>query len=139
MLFKSFTLPALHTTPTTSAQDPAPPLPFPPHSTHNNPATQTPLLSPSLNLKRNFSLRFFQISHKPNLPTMKLLTVNFLTCAIKTCKTSPLAFPLHFRDAELERSDIEYNPRFLANILPRLDWEVVKLTAGEVGCLFNLF
>lgn len=64
---------------------------------------------------------------------MKILTVNFLTCAVKSCKTSPLSFPLHFKDAELERSDIEYNPSFLYNILPRIDWEAFKITANELG------
>ncbi|MCJ1265133.1 hypothetical protein MMC22_005008 [Lobaria immixta] len=64
---------------------------------------------------------------------MKLLTVNFLTCAIRSCKTSPLSFPLHFRDAELEQQEIEYNPIFLQNILPRLDWDAVKTTAAEIS------
>lgn len=63
---------------------------------------------------------------------MKILTVNFLTCAVKACKASPLSFPLHFEDAELEQSDIEYNPCFLRNILPRIDWEAFKVTANEV-------
>lgn len=63
---------------------------------------------------------------------MKILTVNFLTCAVKACKTSPLSFPLHFRDAELEQSDIEYNASFLRNILPRVDWGALKVTATEV-------
>lgn len=66
---------------------------------------------------------------------MKILTVNFLTCAVKACKTSPLSFPLHFEDAELEQSDIEYNPSFLWNILPRIDWEAFKVTANEVCTL----
>ena len=64
---------------------------------------------------------------------MKLLTVNFLTCAVKACKTSPLSFPLHFKDAELEQSDVEYNAAFLCNILPRIDWEAFKITASEVS------
>ncbi|KAM0802848.1 adoMet-dependent tRNA methyltransferase complex subunit Trm112 [Usnea florida] len=64
---------------------------------------------------------------------MKILTVNFLTCAVKACKTSPLSFPLHFRDAELEQSDIEYNSSFLCNVLPRIDWEALKVTANELG------
>lgn len=63
---------------------------------------------------------------------MKILTVNFLTCAVKACKTSSLSFPLHFKDAELEQSDIEYNASFLRNILPRIDWEAFKITANEV-------
>ena len=63
---------------------------------------------------------------------MKILTANFLTCAVKTCKTSQDSYPLHFRDAELEQSDIQYNPSFIKNILPRLDWEAFKITATEV-------
>ena len=63
---------------------------------------------------------------------MKILTVNFLTCAVKSCKSSPLSFPLHFKDAELEQSDMEYNASFLRNVLPRIDWEAFKITASEV-------
>ena len=63
---------------------------------------------------------------------MKLLTANFLTCAVKACKSSAASFPLHFKDAELQQAEIEYNPDFLRNILPRLDWEACKTTAAEV-------
>ena len=67
------------------------------------------------------------------LPTkMKILTTSFLTCAVKACKSSPLSFPLHYKDAELEQSDIAYNPQFLINILPRIDWDAVRITAAEV-------
>ncbi|KAL8807518.1 MAG: hypothetical protein Q9182_000683 [Xanthomendoza sp. 2 TL-2023] len=64
---------------------------------------------------------------------MKLLTVNFLTCAVKACKSSSSSFPLHFRDAELEQREIDYNPTFLTNILPRLDWAAITTTATELG------
>ncbi|KAL8702111.1 MAG: hypothetical protein Q9224_000160 [Gallowayella concinna] len=64
---------------------------------------------------------------------MKLLTINFLTCAVKACKTSSSSFPLHFRDAELEQREIDYNPAFLTNILPRLDWAAITTTAAELG------
>ncbi|KAL8652725.1 MAG: hypothetical protein Q9226_004143 [Calogaya cf. arnoldii] len=64
---------------------------------------------------------------------MKLLTVNFLTCAVKSCKSSAESFPLHFQDAELEQRAIGYNPTFLSNILPRLDWDAVTTTALELG------
>ncbi|MCJ1230535.1 hypothetical protein MMC12_007209 [Toensbergia leucococca] len=63
---------------------------------------------------------------------MKVLTVNFVTCAVKACKASPLAFPLHFSDAELEQREIVYNPAFLINVLPRIDWEALRATAAEV-------
>ncbi|CAI6341573.1 unnamed protein product [Periconia digitata] len=64
---------------------------------------------------------------------MKLLTLNFLTCAIKTCKTSPASFPLHPRDAELEIIESEINLPFLRNILPRLMWEEIRVIASELG------
>ncbi|KAI4103698.1 MAG: hypothetical protein L6R37_003704 [Teloschistes peruensis] len=64
---------------------------------------------------------------------MKLLTVNFLTCAVKSCKSSAAAFPLHFQDVEVERRETTYNPTFLQNILPRLDWSAITTTAAELG------
>ena len=69
---------------------------------------------------------------------MKILTANFLTCAVKACKASQESYPLHFQEAELEQSDIEYNPTFIKNILPRLDWEALKVTATEVGSDYAL-
>ncbi|KAK8168074.1 hypothetical protein BKA80DRAFT_252648 [Phyllosticta citrichinensis] len=62
---------------------------------------------------------------------MKLLTLNFLTCARKACKTSTAAFPLHPRDAELEVVETELNLPFISNILPRLDWEALRTLAAE--------
>ena len=64
---------------------------------------------------------------------MKLLTTNFLTCAVKACKSSSLSFPLHFRDATLERTEIDFNPLFMRNILPRVNWEALKTTSDELG------
>lgn len=66
------------------------------------------------------------------LAKMKLLTLNFLTCARKTCKSSADAFPLHPKEAELEQVEIELNPVFIKNMLPRLDWEAMKTLANEV-------
>lgn len=63
---------------------------------------------------------------------MKLLTLNFLTCARKACKQTASAFPLHPKDAELESVEVDTNPTFLRNILPRLDWEVLKSMSQEV-------
>jgi multifunctional methyltransferase subunit TRM112 len=64
---------------------------------------------------------------------MKILTTNFLTCAVKSCKSSPASFPLHFKDAVLERSQIAFNPLFMNNILPRLNWDALRMTATELG------
>lgn len=63
---------------------------------------------------------------------MKLLTLNFLTCARKACKQEAAAFPLHPRDAELERVDQDLNPEFLVNVLPRLDWKAIRSLGEEV-------
>jgi hypothetical protein len=70
--------------------------------------------------------------------TMKLLTLNFLTCAIKTCKTNPASFPLHPRDAELEIQEAELNLAFLKNILPRLMWDEIRVIASEVRYIYIL-
>lgn len=63
---------------------------------------------------------------------MKLLTLNFLTCARKGCKSTAAAFPLHPKEAELEQIEIELNPLFITNMLPRLDWEAMKTLTQEV-------
>lgn len=63
---------------------------------------------------------------------MKLLTLNFLTCAVKTCKSSPASFPLHPKEAELEQIETDLNPLFITNILPRLDWDAIKSLSQEV-------
>jgi hypothetical protein len=64
---------------------------------------------------------------------MKLLTHNFLNCAAKTCKASPNAFPLKFEEVELTTVEMDYNPQFLINVLPRVDWPALVQTAIEVG------
>jgi multifunctional methyltransferase subunit TRM112 len=64
---------------------------------------------------------------------MKVLTLNFLTCAVKSCKTSAASFPLHPKDAELVQDEIEINPKLLVNILPRIDWVALGVTASEAS------
>jgi multifunctional methyltransferase subunit TRM112 len=63
---------------------------------------------------------------------MKVLTINFLTCAVKACKASSNSYPLHPKDAELVQDEIELNPDMIVNVLPRLDWEALKTTTSEV-------
>ncbi|KJZ75536.1 hypothetical protein HIM_04999 [Hirsutella minnesotensis 3608] len=64
---------------------------------------------------------------------MKVLSLNFLTCAVKACKSSSASYPLHPKDAELVQDDIEVNPEMLINVLPRLDWAALRTTASELG------
>jgi hypothetical protein len=68
---------------------------------------------------------------------MKLLTLNFLTCSVKTCKTNVASFPLHPRDAELEILEAEINLPFLTNILPRLMWAELRTICGEVRKVYG--
>jgi len=64
---------------------------------------------------------------------MKVLTLNFLTCAVKACKSSADSYPLHPKDAELVQDDIDVNPDMLVNVLPRLDWAALRTTSSELG------
>ncbi|KAF9775946.1 type I protein arginine N-methyltransferase Rmt1 [Fusarium sp. DS 682] len=64
---------------------------------------------------------------------MKVLSLNFLTCAVKACKSSNNSYPLHPKDAELVQDDIELNPDMILNVLPRLDWNALRTTASELG------
>ena len=63
---------------------------------------------------------------------MKVLTLNFLTCAVKACKSSADSFPLHPKDAELVQDDIDINSQLILNVLPRIDWTALKTTSTEV-------
>tara|TARA_R110002060_G_scaffold70708_3_gene79323 strand:- start:320 stop:544 length:225 start_codon:yes stop_codon:yes gene_type:complete len=65
---------------------------------------------------------------------MKVLTLNFLTCAVKACKSTSTSFPLHPKDCELVSDSIVPNPQLLKNVLPRIDWNALVITAAEV-CL----
>jgi multifunctional methyltransferase subunit TRM112 len=62
---------------------------------------------------------------------MRLITHNMLQCHVKDCNTNN--FPLRFEDAEVELIEAEYNPTFLINMLPKLDWEALVSTAVQVG------
>lgn len=64
---------------------------------------------------------------------MKVLSLNFLTCAVKACKSSSDSYPLHPKEAELVQDEIELNPEMLLNVLPRLDWAALRTTTSEVS------
>ena len=63
---------------------------------------------------------------------MKVLSLNFLTCAVKSCKSSSKSHPLHPKDAELVQDELELNPDMIVNVLPRLDWNALRTTSSEV-------
>ncbi|TQS34841.1 hypothetical protein Golomagni_04762 [Golovinomyces magnicellulatus] len=62
---------------------------------------------------------------------MKVLTLNFLQCAVKSCKSSSASFPLHPKDCELVNDSVAPNLKLLQNILPRIDWKALGITAIE--------
>ncbi|CAO3590094.1 unnamed protein product [Absidia cylindrospora] len=62
---------------------------------------------------------------------MRLITHNMLQCHVKDCNTNN--FPLRFENAEVELIEAEYNPLFLVNMLPKLDWEALCSTAVQLG------
>ncbi|KAK8101532.1 uncharacterized protein PG998_007055 [Apiospora kogelbergensis] len=64
---------------------------------------------------------------------MKVLSLNFLTCAVKACKSTSNSYPLHPKDAELVEDDLELNSELLLNIMPRIDWPALSTTATELG------
>ncbi|KAN0074963.1 hypothetical protein V8E54_007574 [Elaphomyces granulatus] len=64
---------------------------------------------------------------------MKVITVNFITCAVKACKASASSFPLHFQDVEVEQQEVHFEPAFIQNLLPRIDWTGLRTTAIELG------
>ena len=93
----------------------------------------TSLVMPWTNLTTSTLPHTARLPHQSSQPpTMKLLTLNFLTCAIKTCKTQSTSFPLHPRDAELEIQESDVNLPFLKNILPRLMWDDLRTISKEV-------
>lgn len=64
---------------------------------------------------------------------MKVITANFLTCAVKDCKATTASYPLHFSDAELAQQELELQPEFIRNIIPRIDWDALRVTTSEVA------
>lgn len=64
---------------------------------------------------------------------MKILTTNFLTCAIKSCKSSPASFPLHPQDVTLASTPLDFSAEFLLNILPRLNYDALLTVATALS------
>lgn len=58
-----------------------------------------------------------------------------LQCHVKNC-SAPGNYPLQLKEIELDQQETEFNPQFLINILPRLDWAALYATAQSVlDCL----
>lgn len=75
---------------------------------------------------------------------MRLVTHNMLVCNVKACvetasRTSgaPLNFPFKVdlapTDAALKQEESDFNPAFVARLLPKLDWAALRQVAAELG------
>lgn len=69
------------------------------------------------------------------LTKMRLITHNMLQCHVKNCNTNN--FPLRFEDVQLDLIEADYNPEFLVNMLPKIEWEALVNTALQVSCWFD--
>jgi len=65
--------------------------------------------------------------------SMKLLTTNFVQCAVKSCARSTDAFPLKYEECELVRQDLEFDPQFVLNVMGKLDWPALLSVAADLG------
>lgn len=64
---------------------------------------------------------------------MKFLTTNFVKCAVKSCDSSPNAFPLQYSECQLVQEELEFNAEFICHIIERLDWDAVVKVASDLG------
>lgn len=61
---------------------------------------------------------------------MKLLTHNMLTSHVKGVKNG---YPLVINASKVEVRQVDFNSEFIARMLPRLEWPVVKQAALMLG------
>jgi multifunctional methyltransferase subunit TRM112 len=68
--------------------------------------------------------------------TMKLLTHNMLTSAIiKGVKTG---YPLKIEAGDVQVSEVDFNPDFVARMIPKLEWTALVEAAESLGHLGDL-
>jgi multifunctional methyltransferase subunit TRM112 len=66
---------------------------------------------------------------------MRLITHNMLQCHAKGCNSNN--FPLQLSNVEIEIQETDFNPMFIRNMLPKLEWNALVKTALQVFyCLF---
>lgn len=64
---------------------------------------------------------------------MKLLTTNFVQCAVEKCSRSNSAFPLKYLNCQLIHRDVTFDATFIAKMLPRIDWDALVAVAQNLG------
>lgn len=64
---------------------------------------------------------------------MKLLTTNFVQCAVRSCASTTDSFPLLYKDCELVHEDLDFDPDFIRNIMVKIDWPALVQVAQDLG------
>lgn len=64
---------------------------------------------------------------------MKVLTTNFVQCAVPSCQRSTNAFPLKYNDCAMVRRELDFDPEFIVNMLGKLDWSALLSVASDLG------
>ncbi|RZC32382.1 tRNA methyltransferase 112 -like [Asbolus verrucosus] len=67
---------------------------------------------------------------------MKLLTHNMLTS--KCMKAVTVGYPLGINASDVRVSEVDFNPDFIAKIIPKVDWAVLWNAAESIGQLEGL-
>ncbi len=62
---------------------------------------------------------------------MKLVTHNMLSS--KGLKGVRHGFPLTIKATDVRVSDVDFNPEFVARIIPKLDWRAVCQAASDLN------
>ncbi|CAM9829495.1 multifunctional methyltransferase subunit TRM112-like protein [Lampetra fluviatilis] len=66
---------------------------------------------------------------------MKLLTHNMLTSHVKGVTKG---FPLKITATEVKVMNVDFNPEFVARMIPKLEWPALCQAADSIGHLNNL-
>lgn len=61
---------------------------------------------------------------------VRLITHNLLACHAKGCTTNN--FPLAFKDVQIALRETEFNPDFLRNFMPKIEWNALVQAARQV-------
>ncbi|XP_064616664.1 multifunctional methyltransferase subunit TRM112-like protein [Liolophura sinensis] len=62
---------------------------------------------------------------------MKLLTHNMLTSNI--IKGVTKGYPLNIVPTTVEVKEVDFNPEFIARMIPKVDWSALKQAADQIG------
>ncbi|KAF8634671.1 hypothetical protein AX15_000772 [Amanita polypyramis BW_CC] len=62
---------------------------------------------------------------------VRLITHNLLSCHAKGCTSNN--FPLQLEDVQIEIREADFNPDFIRNFIPKIEWKALVDTARQVG------